>query len=81
MTSRPTATPETAAPAAAAASEGTGKTARLIAILRDACPEQQALLDAFAPVLCLQEKGSLCPVYRDRSLRHLSDVLHKFPLP
>ncbi|WP_300800954.1 formate dehydrogenase accessory protein FdhE [uncultured Desulfovibrio sp.] len=55
MTSRPTATPETAAPAAAAASEGTGKTARLIAILRDACPEQQALLDAFAPVLCLRE--------------------------
>ena len=54
MNSRPTATPETAAPAAAAP-DGTGKTARLIAILRDACPEQQALLDAFAPVLCLRE--------------------------
>ena len=54
MTSRPTATPEAAASVAAAPDE-TGKTARLIDILREACPDQRALLDAFAPVLCLRE--------------------------
>lgn len=65
MTSRPPATPDTslspdnsacsasARPEAAPAEAG--KTARLIDILRTACPEQQALLDAFAPVLCLRE--------------------------
>lgn len=55
MTSCPTASPQTATPAAAVASDGTGKIARLISILREACPEQRALLDAFAPVLCLRE--------------------------
>lgn len=64
MTSRPPATPEpstspdsTASPTAPTpeAAAETGKTARLIDILRAACPEQQALLDAFAPVLCLRE--------------------------
>lgn len=65
MTSRPPATPDTsqfpdtsASSTAArpeAAPDETGKTARLIDILRAACPEQQVLLDAFAPVLCLRE--------------------------
>lgn len=54
MTSRPTAPTEAAASGAAAPDE-TGKTARLIDILREACPDQRALLDAFAPVLCLRE--------------------------
>ncbi len=64
MTSRPPATPDsslspdsTASPTATTpeAAAETGKTARLIEILRAACPEEQALLDAFAPVLCLRE--------------------------
>lgn len=73
MTSRPKATPDTptssdisASSASSASSPSarpevapaeTGKTARLIDILRAACPERQALLDAFAPVLCLREKA------------------------